>query len=164
MMRFLHQQYRRPLLQVNSSFHASCISITSPAACCQNVGQLALSVLKYIDNPMRLQMHQMGKRLAYPQWCIQIARAALMLRWVLGLDICRLKIVCMPTGAYRLHSGPEATECAGSGDLDASVLCKRWDFAVWLHYLTRDHHSLGENGCACRRTHRVLRLYDVEHH
>ena len=44
---------------------------------------------------------------------------------------------------------PEAAEEAGGGDLDASVLGEGRDLALWLHSLTRHHHSLGEDGCAC---------------
>ncbi len=48
------------------------------------------------------------------------------------------------------RSWPEAAEEAGGGDLDASILCKGWDLALRLHHLARHHHSLGEDGCACK--------------
>lgn len=63
----------------------------------------------------------------------------------------------LPTEALQAaRSGPEAAEEAGGGDLDASILGKRGDLALWLHNLARDHHSLGEDGRACAWTIRAI--------
>ena len=47
------------------------------------------------------------------------------------------------------RSWPEAAEEAGGGNLDAAILGKGRDLALWLHCLTRNHDGLGEDGSAC---------------